>query len=180
MNWRKILNINSLMAITALFVSVLTLVIFIRQTDIMEQQSRNSVMPYLILEWNSVEPDTLISIHIENHGVGPAIITKRAFHYKGNTYEMDFRDFLTQNIPEMKEVRIVSSASLENGFSIPAGGKREIITVGGDFKSYELFNEIMIHLIEGGHFNYDIRYESIYGETWMIQAGQHKPIPLEE
>ena len=178
MGLRKIWNMNTLLAITALFVSVMTLIIFIRQTNIMDQQSRHSVMPYLILEWNSNEADTLITIQIENHGVGPAVISKRTFYYQGETHDMEFRDFLSESIPEMEDVRVLSSASLEPGFSIAAGEHREIITVGGDLKSYRTFSEIMENLTENSDFNYDIRYESIYEDSWLLQGGRLKPIPL--
>ncbi len=171
---------NTLLALTALFVSIVTLVIFIRQTNIMDEQSRRSVMPYLIIEWNSSEADTLISIRLENHGIGPAIISRRTFFYQGETHDMEFNEFLLEYIPEMKDVRIISSSSVEPGFSIPAGDHREIITVGGNIESYQKFQKIMAHLTEGSDFNYDIRYESIYEDAWLLQGGRLKPILLTE
>ena len=180
MAWKNSFDVNRILAFTALFISILTFIIFVRQTNIMDQQSHLSVLPYLILEYNTSEPDTLITVNLVNQGVGPAIISKRAFYYKEKTYEIEFRDFLEEQIPEMKNIRIISSATLENGFAIPAGGKREIIAVGGDSLSFYRFQELMVNLIGSEDFNYDLRYESIYGDTWSLQKGSVKPIVVEE
>ena len=179
MGWKNFFDVNRLLAFTALFISMLTFIIFVRQTNIMDQQSRLSVLPYLILEYNTNEPDSLVSIHLVNHGVGPAIISKRAFEYNSKTHEMDFRDFLTDQLPEMKDVRIISSATLESGFAIPAGGAREIISVGGETYSYNKFREIMAELVAREDFNYDIRFQSIYGDTWLLKKGSTKPVSIE-
>ena len=146
----------------------------------MDQQSHLSVLPYLILEYNTSEPDTLITINLVNQGVGPAIIARRAFEYKGEAYELEFSEFLVNHIPEMKNIRIVSSSTLEEGYAIPAGGKREIIAVGGDSISYHRFREVMANLLGGSDFNYDLRYESIYGDTWALQRGTAKPIAIDD
>ncbi len=176
----KKLDVNRLMALTALFVSVLTLVIFVRQTNIMDEQSRHSIMPYVLIEYDTNEPDTLITIRLVNHGVGPAIISKRAFFYKGNTYDQEFRDFLTEQIPEMDSIRIISSSTLMSGTAIPAGGSRLIIAVGGDVYSYQAFRTIMDNLLENSDFNYDMRYQSVYGDTWMIHGGTAIPVKIED
>lgn len=89
---------------------------------------------------------------------------------------MAFRDILTQNIPEEKDVRILNSSNLFLGFSIPAGGKRERISVGGDLKSLALYSDITTSLVKGTDFI--IRHESIYGDTWPLQGGQMKLAPL--
>ena len=179
MSWKKFLDVNRILAFTALFISILTFIIFVRQTNIMDQQSHLSVLPYLILEYNTSKPDTLITIDLVNQGVGPAIISRRAFQYKGKAYEMEFRDFLIENIPEMRDIRILSSATLEYGYAVPAGGKRELLAVGGDSTSYYKFQEIRGGLISGKEFNYDLRYESIYGDTWSLKLGSAKPIPVD-
>ena len=180
MSWKNSFDVNRILAITALFISILTFVIFVRQTNIMDQQSHLSVLPYLILEYNTSEPDSLITINLVNQGVGPAIISRRVFEHKGKVYEMEFSDFLMEQIPEMREIRIVSSSTLENGYAIPAGGKREILAVGGNSESFYKFQEVMAGLIGGQDFNYDLRYESIYGDTWSLQKGSTKPIEVED
>ena len=175
----KSLDVNRLMALTALFVSVLTLIIFVRQTNIMDEQSRHSIMPYVLIEYDTNEPDTLITIRLVNHGVGPAIISRRAFYYQGETYDQEFRDFLSDQIPEMDGIRILSSSTFTTGTAIPAGGSRLIIAVGGDMDSYLAFRSLMDGLLSGSDFNYDLRYESVYGDTWMLHGGSQKPVKLE-
>ena len=54
-----------------------------------------------------------------------------------------------------------------------------IIVVGGDMKSYLAFRSVMDGLLGGSDFNYDLRYESVYGDTWMLQGGTATPVKLE-
>jgi hypothetical protein len=62
-----------IVALAAIFVGVATLFVYIYQARIMQHQQYASVWPYV--EWVSYSSDTQgFFIHVENKGVGPAII----------------------------------------------------------------------------------------------------------
>lgn len=162
-----------------MFISLLTLFIFIKQTNIIERQSRLSALPYLMVETSNNSEDNTFEIEIVNHGVGPAIIEKRVIIYQGKEYNMEFQDFLRQYIPEMDSVNITSSSTVQIGLSIPAGRSREILKVGGGQKSYTTFLKIMQELQEENSvFDYEIQYRSIYEERWEIGSRSDVPIEL--
>ena len=68
---------DKIVSFVAIIVSVFSLFIFVKQTNIIEEQNHLSVMPYLMLETANNGQDATFSIHIMNYGVGPAIIKKR-------------------------------------------------------------------------------------------------------
>jgi len=169
---------DKLVALTALFISLLTLFIFIWQTNIISKQSHLSVMPYLILDSSDSGDNQSISITLSNHGVGPAIIVMKQFTYNDRTYNVEFDEFLKLNFPEMDSINILNYSSIEPGRAIPAGGKRNILTCGGDTKSYLTFTQIMNELLENG-FEYQIEYKSIYDDNWIIETNTNTPKEIE-
>ena len=117
-------------------------------------------------------------IDLENHGVGPAIIESRYIIYRDELYEMEFADFLKQNIPAMDSVHVINVSTLQVGLAISAGAKRNVLTVGGGKKSYQTFLKIMHDLNEEG-FMYRIQYKSIYNDSWTISSDTDVPMTVE-
>lgn len=177
MGKRKFWSSDKIVSFSAIFISFLTLYIFIRQTNLIEVQNHLSVMPYLMLETSDNGELHTFSIDLENYGVGPAIIEGSMIHYKGERYEMQFREFLEQNIPEIDSVVVINYTTIENGIAIPADNHRNIITAGGGRESYIRFLNILKKLEEDG-FYYEIRYRSIYNDHWKITANEAVPEEL--
>lgn len=178
MSKRTFWTSDKIVGFSAMFISLLTLFIFIRQTNIIEKQSRLSVLPYLMMETSNNSELGKFSIDVENFGVGPAIIERRVILYKNELYEMEIADFFRQNIPEMDSVKIINYSTLQQGLAISAGSKRNILTVGGGQKSYLTFLKIMDQLAKEG-FNYRIEYKSIYEDRWSISGDTEVPTPME-
>jgi len=170
---------DKIVSFVAIIVSVFSLFIFVKQTNIIEEQNHLSVMPYLMLETANNSKDATFSIHIMNYGVGPAIIKKRTISYKGKAYDMDFHEFLEQQIPEMDSVNIRNWSTLQIGLAIPAGSDRNILITGGDRSSYQAFLGIMEELQSNG-FKYEIEYKSIYNDMWVITDDENIPIRIED
>lgn len=177
MGKRKFWTSDKIVAFSAIFISLSTLYIFIRQTNIMEAQNHLSVMPYLMMETSDNGEMKTFAIDLENYGVGPAIIESSILHYKEKTYEMELKDFLRQNIPEMDSVDVINYTTIQNGLAIPARSKRNIITAGGGERSYLRFLQIFNKLMEDG-FYYEIRYRSIYDDHWKISSNDGVPEEL--
>jgi len=166
---------DKLVSFSAIFISLLTLFIFFKQTNIIEEQNHLSVMPYFMMETSNNSDLQRFSIDLENHGVGPGFIESRVIFYKGQVYEMEFIDFLKQNVPKMDSVVTINYATLQTGLALSAGHKRNVITVGGGATSYRTFLQIMQEIQKEG-FNYEIRYKSVYNDHWSISAESDVPI----
>ncbi len=174
---KKFWTSDKIVSFSAMSISLLTLFIFIKQTNIIEAQSHLSVMPYLMLETSNNSKDGTFKLDLENYGVGPAIIENRVIIYKGKEYDMEFEMFLREHIKEMDSVHIVNYSSVQIGLAIPAGSRRNVLTVGGGQKSYDTFVELISRLQNEG-LDYKINYKSIYNDRWKINASQATPIEL--
>jgi len=168
---------DKLVSFAAIFVSLSTLFIFIKQTNIIETQNHLSVMPYLMVESSNNSEQYTFALDIENYGVGPAIIEERLIYYDGKEYDMEFGPFLQANIPEMDSVETINHSTVQVGLAIPAGGKRNIITIGGGKKNYETFLRVMSEM-QSKNLSYKIKYKSIYNDHWEINSENDVPKEL--
>ncbi len=174
---KKFWSTDKIVSISAISISVLSLYFFIKQTALMDKQSRLSAMPYLVVETseNGFDNELIISIH--NYGVGPAIINKMVVHYEGKKYETDLQHFIQEIIPYTDSLNTLSSASLDKGLAIPTNGERVLLKMGGTKAQFEYCLYKMFEIIEGG-FDYDIYYQSIYEDKWKISASNEIPEKL--
>jgi len=176
---KKFWTSDKLVALSALCISLLTLVIFIRQTNIMEKQSHLSAMPYLMIEGSDQGLDKMYILDLVNHGVGPAIIVDRKITYKGKEYDLEFDEFLREHVEGMDSVKIISNSTVHRGLALPAGSSRTVIKVGGGAKSYNNFMKVLEKL-STPEFDYKISYKSIYNDHWYIDARDTEPTALQE
>ncbi len=175
---KKFWSLDKIVSFLALGISLFTLIVFARQTSIIEKQSRLSAMPYLSIEKGNDTENNVITITLNNYGVGPAIIDSMHVSYKGKKYEMDFVDFVKEKFLVQKELNIMASASLGRGSAIPAGGERLIISLGGTRKDY-LKAAGFFDKLEATHFDSQIIYHSIYDDKWRIRVSNDIPEELE-
>lgn len=165
---------DRIVSFSAMFISLITLFIFIKQTNIIERQSKLSAMPYLMMDTSNSSVHQTYAIDLVNYGIGPAFIESTSFIYKGQTYQMQFVDFLREIIPEMEKVNVTNFSTIYVGQSIPAEDKVNILTAGRDSTSYTTFIKIMEQL-RSEKFDYKVRYKSIYNEYWEIDGTTEIP-----
>ncbi len=176
---KKFWTSDKVVSFVAITISLFTLFIFVKQTNIIEEQSRLSVMPYLLLETSNDSYAKTFKIEIVNHGVGPAIIESRIIYLNGEAYDMEFADFFKNQLIGTDSVEILNRTTLQNGFALPSGNARNLITVGGDDYSYKTFLKIM-NAAQKDSFNYEIKYKSIYGDRWLISGNTNAPEGIED
>ncbi len=176
---KKFWTSDKIVSVVALAISLFTLYIFVRQTNIIEEQSRRSVMPYLMLDSANNSANNTYSISIVNYGVGPAIVESRKIYYKNKMYDMEFYEFLKEQVPEMDSVNFINTTTLQVGVAIPSSAERNILVVGGDETSYQTFLKVVQKLMEED-FDYKIKYKSIYDEHWSISSKEQVPIHIED
>jgi len=174
---KKFWTSDKMVSFAAIFVSLITLFIFIKQTNIIETQNHLSVMPYLMVESSNNSEEYTFALDLENYGVGPAIIEERVIFYDGKEFNMEFEPFLRQNIPEMDSVVTINHTTIQIGLAVPAGGRRNILTIGGGKTSYETFVRIMTEM-QTKNLNYKIKYKSIYNDHWEINSKSDVPLEL--
>lgn len=172
---KKFWTSDKLVGIVAIFISLITLIIFVKQTNIMEKQSRLSVMPYLLIETSDNGLEKTFTIDIVNYGVGPAIIEEIQILYNKKTYTMDFHEFAISQFPEMDSINIINSSSIDPGLAISSEGVRTMIKVGGTEDDYTKFLQLFSKILADDGFDYMIKYRSIYNDHWIIRDSKNFP-----
>lgn len=127
----KKLNTDRILGISAMVISILTLAIFIYQTDIMRVQSKLSVKPRLDFTTNFGGNDSIISYQevIENKGLGPAIIDSIYFLRNEKKYALDIEKLLQEELPKVLEYGyLYQHATLSRGTTLSPNEERPIFT----------------------------------------------------
>ena len=174
---RKFWTPDRIVTILAISISLFTLIVFARQTSIIEKQSRLSVLPYLNMEMGYNPDEDFITLTLNNYGVGPAIIEEMKISYMGETYEMDFADFLQNDFFKVDSIAVLASASIDEGLAIPAGADRIAVKFGGSGDRY-IKTEKFLRKLERNEFDYEIIYRSIYDDMWRIRGSNDIPEEL--
>ena len=109
------INSNRILGLTAMLVSLLTLIIFIYQTNIMRRQSRLEVKPRLVFNTSVQANDSLVTFQflIRNKGLGPAMIKEAKIIHESNVYPLDFDFFIDFVFPDLQGYgNLLSTSSL--------------------------------------------------------------------
>ena len=167
------MNTDRILGISAMVISILTLVIFIYQTDIMRVQSKLSVKPRLDFTTNLGGNDTIISYQevIENKGLGPAILDSIYFVYKDKRYFLDIENLLKKELPKVLEYGYLSQhATMARGTTLSPNEERPIYTyLIPANKLDSLYGYLGIADADENPFPIEVIYTSIYeDEYWKM------------
>lgn len=165
-------------------ISLLTLIIFIYQTNIMREQSKLSVKPRLSFSTTSYNNDSLVRIDglIYNKGLGPAIVDSIYVVYKGAAYEMDMDEFIKYQMPKLEDYgELVRNSTLGGGDTFLAGEEVNIYTYQfHPSKLDSIFEYIGIQSMDDSPFEYKVIYTSIYeDEYWLVSSESDEPVKLD-
>ncbi|MEO1711714.1 MAG: hypothetical protein AAFU60_00050 [Bacteroidota bacterium] len=174
-------NADRIVAISAMLISLLTLIIFIYQTSLIRQQSRLSVTPRLILEAdiNVESEDSLayLTVFLENKGLGPAILEEGWIEFEGEKYPLNFLGFVEEAYLEMLEYGDFNlSAPIDPGTTFSPEEGHTFFEFNFPESRLEEFLVDFLQLEQNGMFPFDIvlRYASIYEEEWEISLSNNK------
>ncbi len=180
----KKVSADRLLGISAMIISVLTLAIFIYQTDIMRVQSKLSVKPRLDFTTNQGAKDSLIHFQevIENKGLGPAIIDSIYFKYEGEAYVPDPENFVKLKFPKLLEYGYFSQhATLGKGTALTPDEERSIFVYQFQEKMWDsVFGYLGMTEKSELPFTIEVVYTSIYeDELWKVTTLESEPIKLD-
>lgn len=177
-NW----STERLLSITAMTVSLFTLIIFIYQTNLMRQQNYISILPYLQVSSTSNEGEFIFDVNIINQGVGPAIFESAYISYQGDRYDFsdygyDFYEVLSAVEPTFDSLRYYSSTVLDPGIAISPGERFNLFAVRNVPEEYGIVAQTFDRMLSEGLY-YRIVYRSIQNERWEITADSNGPKKL--
>lgn len=161
-------NSEKLLSLSAILISVSTLIVFVYQTRLIREQQYKSVYPHLNFSKKVNSSKNELTLYVRNFGIGPAIITSTKVIEKGKVIETDLGWYMHNLIQRDSIVNIqpyYGISSISRGI-IP---EKEKISM---FYLYENdFDEefkTLYNFVDGDDIEFVIEYESIYGEKWRV------------
>ena len=179
---RKV-DFEKLLSISAITLSVMTLLIFIFQTNLLRKQNYISILPYLQISTSNDNHNAIFELNLKNHGVGPAIIESVTMTYDNKNYDLvDYENqvhsFLISLDSNFDSLATLSWSTLDRGIAIPANTSYNVFRIGGNQEDYRKFTTSLEKLIGSG-LNAQIVYKSILDERWKINFESDGPEKLE-
>ncbi|MEM6724714.1 MAG: hypothetical protein AAF598_11785 [Bacteroidota bacterium] len=167
---RSVFNSNTVIAISALIVSLCALIVSVLEVRYMRSQQKATLWPYVQvgLTYNSDG----FGIYADNMGTGPAIIDGMEV-WKGNRYFNGIDDMIDGLMPEGHQITysIYKVASF-NGTVLPAEQSRRIFFVTWNEETRRLSK-----LMQGVEFQ--VRYCSVLDDCWLTNSdGEDYEDPL--
>jgi len=170
------ISTDRLLGISAMLISLMTLVIFIYQTNLMREQSRLSVTPRLgftiSIDYEQSDSVAMYSILVKNKGLGPAIIRDAKIVHDQKNFDLEFDVFLEEEYPEINRYgALVQSMSLTDGSTLSAG---ETVSLFKYRVRVDKLAALMAYMgVEEDEdpFEVYLEYSSIYNEHWKVYSG---------
>ncbi|WP_462253913.1 hypothetical protein [Ekhidna sp.] len=158
------INTNTFLGISAMLISLGTLIVLIYQSKLMREHEEKSAIPKLEL-WNDLS-ESRYALRLENKGLGPALIEEVAVKYGDKIFYLDPMFFAINYADSANnEIRQITGTNLFEGI---------IITLGSKIKLVESTNELDDQMLRDLFYNYDtkviIYYSSIYGKVWKLNG----------
>ena len=173
-SYNSVWNSDKLLSISAIVLSLGTLVVFIYQTNLIRKHQYASVMPYLELGMaESGSPNAYYEL--ENKGVGPALITDVKIHFKDQVFNESPVSFLKSNFRSMLDSigPTLTYSAIHPGMLVPANSSVILFQSENSMVTADTIYQIFAEQVE-----IEITYQSIFEETWRVRAKHLTPLKL--
>lgn len=164
----RTININLLVAGSALFISACALFLSIQEVRIMRTQQKASMYPYLTFNWSYTGKG--FGIELKNSGNGLARITSYKV-YNDSIYFRNWIDVLKHYMPEAKTIGYASISTAGNirDQMIPPGETKQLIFI-------KWSEEARILETRTRDLKVSISYSSLLDEHWVVNDGIPKQV----
>lgn len=170
------ISTDRLLGISAILISMLTLIIFIYQTNIIREQSRLSVKPRLSFSahFNTKDSTHTYQVLLTNKGLGPAIIEAINLQHDHKKYNADIRAFFEAVYPDVwKYGHFSQTFKLSRGSTLSAGESKSLLVfVFNETQRLSLLDYLGIQEVDDLPFLIAVEYSSIYEERWKTTSEQ--------
>lgn len=166
----KPINIELLLGLSATFLSLAALIVSIFQTRIARDQQQASVWPYVQVSINHFDNDFILLL--KNNGVGPALIKKVEFGFRGRN-ETSHIKLLNQVVNTELSQDSVSKAGRFFNDVVPG----DVLKAGEEIEIYKTLQnrylaDFMGKVIADSTFRFRITYSDVYGNCWLLDHGK--------
>jgi len=184
---KKRLNADRIVSVSAIIVSLATLVMILYQTILTRKEQHVSVMPSLMIGYGkSIDSLSIVEerIWLENNGLGPAFIESMLIIDSAGQHEVDLFGYFEKingNNDTKGVVRIVPGIIVPENqgrtLYVKKSGQESPIILGNyfefpykvDWPKRDNSNKAVI----------EIYYKSIYDDKWKVRSDSPTPIELD-
>ena len=178
-------NTDRVMSISAIIVSIGTLLMIFYQTSLTRKEQKASVLPSLFIGYSFNESDSAVkeTIWLTNQGLGPAFIEQVSVLAQGNVYDTDPFGYISETQAKHETTFI---NRLSPGRIIPANEGMTIYEKNTDSNSTIVLSNIFEFSYEISQMPTDqadkavieIIYKNVYGDRWKIKSNQTTPVAV--
>lgn len=147
-----------LVAISAIFVSIATLAVYMYQARIMQNQQHTSVWPYVQWKYNNANNEFVV--YVENKGIGPGLIRDTQLTLDGK--EMKSNSHLFRTLVGSSNFNYVNSTV--EGVVISPGERIELFHIFDSAYAKKFDSLIVQNRLH--QFKFTICYCSVYDDCW--------------
>jgi hypothetical protein len=180
---------DRIVSVSAMFVGLGSLFIVLYQTNLMREQAKASVLPYLLIVFDTNNDGTYIALR--NAGLGPALIDSIRVVRHGKTFDGDPYAYY-RSIEHDKALRAYRDR-VPPGMLVSAG---QTLNMLGSTDPQSMYDELLRTFSfvaigddsDGGPADgespppdkavLEIEYSSVYGEHWRVRSDRVVPEPL--
>lgn len=167
-------NSEKIVSLSALIISLATLITLMYQSKIMREHEENSSFPKLEL-WNNTL-DSKYQLELRNTGLGPAILENIKISYQDSIYDIDPRSFAKMYLDTVQFRYSLGTSTLSKGRIIQPGDYIWPIQIIKD----STYMHPLIEIFGEGEARVIINYSSVYGQHWQINGIGSIPELLKE
>ena len=170
-------NSDKIMSLSAVVISLATLISLVYQARIMREHEMKSAFPKLEL-WNNWNRDSY-ELELINTGVGPAIIENVRVEYEDSIYNMDqanFTYFYLENIKGIKDQQFGHS-NIMSGRIIQNGQRVKLIHTN---RKDTISDDAVEELWRRGKAKIILKYSSVYEQHWVLEGTGEFPKRIDE
>lgn len=144
-------------AVFAIFISLSTLFVYIYQSNLMKQQQRMSVWPYLSFgpSWGY----DYFRLNLVNKGIGPAIVKSFEMSYDGKA------------LGNIHELMLLVPDSLKSEYLYSTVWPGMVIMAGEEVNMFKVTDpgtvKYIVENLLNDKMDISICYASVYGDTWI-------------
>lgn len=166
-------NSDKIVSLSAIFISLLTLGVFVYQTNLIRKQQHMSVYPFLGYGVGGAGTGNNKLI-MNNTGIGPALIKKIDIQYKDKKFNYIYE--LANYFSEQDSSLQMQYSDITEGMLISINDSKVLMATHNDLedKLYNLLTD---------DFDLIVEYESVYGDRWKVtskdQPGFGMPVKID-
>jgi len=146
-----------IIGLTAIIINLITVFVYMRQTNLMQQQQHAAVWPYI--EWKTTYNQNIgFKLMISNNGIGPALITNMRIKLNDEV-QPNLDSLFSELIGTKKFPHLATNIQKK---VLPANASINLIET-----TDPKWSELLFIACQKNNLEIEICYESIYKDKWI-------------